>query len=167
MRGSGDFAPVLQCERGRLACSCQPALLSGADSPVTSGVPHGPRLLCKPASLGPVARVSRLSIHPSGSLRSGCCPLPLDSRVASQVWPPGLLLPWVWTAVLSLTPRSWLRAGCSSHLEWCRGPPQPRSCWRLSCPPSPCPEPRPLKRKNQVRLQLLVGAGRVMAPRPI
>lgn len=92
---------------------------------MTSGVPHSHRLLCEPASSGPLARVSHLSVCPSGSLRSGCCPLPLDSRVASQVWPPGVLLPWVWTAVLSLTPRSWLRAGCSSHLEWAGAPTAP------------------------------------------
>lgn len=123
VRGSGDFPPVLQCELGRRACSCQPALLSGTDSPVASGVPHGPCLLCEPVSSGPVARVSRLSVRPPGSLRSGCCPLLLDSQVALQVWPPGLLLPWVWTTVLSLTPRSCLRARCSSHLDWGGAPP--------------------------------------------
>lgn len=96
-RGSGGFPPVLQSEQGRRAFRDQPALPSGTDPPVASGVPHGPRLLCEATSSGPVARVSRLSICPSSSLRSGCCPLPLDSRVALQVRPPGRLLPRVWT----------------------------------------------------------------------
>ena len=96
-RGSGGFPPVRQCEQGRYAFRDQPALLSGTDPLVASGVPHGPRLLCEPVSSGPMAQVSRLSVHRSDSLWSGCCPLPFGSQVALQVRPPGLLFPWVWT----------------------------------------------------------------------
>lgn len=103
-RGSGGFLPVLQSEQGRRAFRDQPALPSGTDPPVASGVPHGPRFLCEAASSGPVAWVSCLSIRPSSSLKSSCCPLPLDSRVASQVRPPGLLLPQVWTDGLESDP---------------------------------------------------------------
>lgn len=122
-RGSGGFPPVRQCEQGRYAFRDQPALLSGTDPLVASGVPHGPVFFASPCPQDPWLRspVSpSIRLTPCGAT-AALCPLTLQ-------WPCrrghlGSCPPGRGPMVPSLTPRSWLRARWSSCLGWGGGTP--------------------------------------------